>query len=125
VDGLKLYANWGGAAFTARAAARVGQLVMQQGMWNGKELIRRSAVKEATTYAGMPKPDRTNDRYAPGSGLAWYTNADGVWPDVPRDAIAGAGAQHQVIVIVPSLQLVVVRNGDALAGRETGFWTPV
>jgi CubicO group peptidase (beta-lactamase class C family) len=26
LDGLKLYANWGGATFTARAAARVGQL---------------------------------------------------------------------------------------------------
>jgi CubicO group peptidase (beta-lactamase class C family) len=125
VDGLNLYANWGGAAFTARAAARVGQLMMQQGMWNGRELVQRSAWKQAVAYAGMPKPSRAADRFAPGSGLAWYTNADGVWPEVPRDAIAGAGAQHQVIVIVPSLQLVVVRNGDALAGREAGFWTPV
>ena len=31
VDGLKLYANWGGATFTARAAARIGQLMMLQG----------------------------------------------------------------------------------------------
>jgi CubicO group peptidase (beta-lactamase class C family) len=125
VDGMTLYANWGGASFTARAAARVGQLMMQQGTWQGRELVRRSAVKEVLTYAGMPKPDRTADPYAPASGLAWYTNFDGVWPDVPKDAFAGAGASHQVIVVIPSLEMVVVRNGQALADSHTPFWTPV
>jgi CubicO group peptidase (beta-lactamase class C family) len=126
LDGLTLYANWGGAAFTARAAARVGQLMMLQGTWSGRELVRRSAVKEVVTYAGMPKPPRTTDKFAPASGLAWYTNSDGIWPAVPRDAIAGAGAGHQVLVVIPSLDLVVVRNGDALnnSGRSE-FWTPV
>jgi CubicO group peptidase (beta-lactamase class C family) len=33
VDGLKLYANWGGGGFTARAVARVGQLMLQGGRW--------------------------------------------------------------------------------------------
>ncbi len=125
LDGLTLYANWGGAAFTARAAARVGQFLMQQGIWNGHELVRRGAVKEVATYAGMPKPARDPDRYAPASGLAWYTNSDGVWPDVPRDAIAGAGAGHQVIVVIPSLELVVVRNGQAMSADTAAFWTPV
>jgi hypothetical protein len=125
LDGLTLYANWGGAAFTARAAARIGQLMLQQGIWDGHELVRRAAFKQVTTYAGMPKPSRDPDRFAPGSGLAWYTNADGIWPDVPRDAVAGAGAGHQVIVVIPSLQLIVVRNGDAMATVAAGFWTPV
>jgi CubicO group peptidase (beta-lactamase class C family) len=127
VDGLSLWANWGGANFTARAAARVGQWMMLGGAWQGQQLVKKEPVKLATTYAGMPKPERSEDAFAPASGLAWYTNSDGVWPDVPRDAIAGAGAQHQVIVFVPSLDLVVVRNGDALNGRGTPgpFWTPV
>jgi CubicO group peptidase (beta-lactamase class C family) len=30
VDGLSLYANWGGGGFTARAVARIGQLMLQQ-----------------------------------------------------------------------------------------------
>ena len=127
MDGLALWANWGGGSFTARAAARIGQWMMNGGEWEGRQLVTRATVKLATTYAGMPKPDRSEDAFAPGSGLAWYTNQDGVWPAVPRDAIAGAGAQHQVIVIIPSLDLVVVRNGDAIGGpgRGTGFWTPV
>ena len=125
VDGLKLYANWGGATFTARAAARVGQLMMLQGRWNGRELIRRDVVKQVVTDQGMPRPPRGPADPAPASGLAWYTNTDGVWPEAPRDAFAGAGAQHQVIVVVPSLDLIVVRNGDALGDTRSGFWGPV
>jgi CubicO group peptidase (beta-lactamase class C family) len=33
VDGLALWANWGGGSFTARAAARIGQWMMHGGAW--------------------------------------------------------------------------------------------
>jgi CubicO group peptidase (beta-lactamase class C family) len=125
VDGLQLYANWGGGNFTARAAARIGQLMMLQGRWNGRELIRRDIVKKVLTDQAMPRPARSASDPAPASGLAWYVNQDGVWPAAPRDAFAGAGAQHQVIVVAPSLDLIVVRNGDALGDTKPGFWGPV
>jgi CubicO group peptidase (beta-lactamase class C family) len=125
VDGLKLYANWGGATFTARAAARIGQLMMLQGRWNGRELIRRDIVTRVLTDQQMPRPPRSVTDPAPASGLAWYVNTDGIWPEVPRDAFAGAGAQHQVIVVMPSLDLIVVRNGDALGDTKPGFWGPI
>ena len=125
LDGLKLYANWGGATFTARAAARIGQLMMRQGQWNGRELIRREVVKQALTDQKMPHPPRTATDPAPASGLAWYVNADGVWPAAPRDTFAGAGASHQMIVVAPSLDLIVVRNGDALSENKEEFWGPV
>ena len=124
MDGLKLYANWGGATFTARAAARIGQLMMLQGQWNGRELIRRAIVKQVLTDQGMPHPPRAPNEPAPASGLAWYVNADGVWPAAPHDTFAGAGASHQVIVVCPSLDMVVVRNGDSLDAKEP-FWGPV
>ena len=125
VDGLQLYANWGGANFTARAAARIGQLMMLRGTWQGRELIRRDVVKTVLTDQGLPRPPRSASDPAPASGLAWYTNTDGIWPEAPRDAFAGAGAQHQVIVVAPSLDLIVVRNGDALGDTRPGFWGPI
>jgi CubicO group peptidase (beta-lactamase class C family) len=125
LDGLKLYANWGGATFSARAAARIGELMMLQGQWHGRELIRRNVVKQILTDQKLPRPHRSVTDPAPASGLAWYTNADGVWPAAPRDTFVGAGAQHQVIVVVPSLDLIVVRNGDALGDVHPGFWGPV
>ena len=121
VDGLELYATWGGGSFTPRATARIGQLMLHQGEWDGKRLFDRSLVQRMTTYAGLPIQDRTADRPGPASGLCWWVNFDGAWPNVPRDAFAGAGAGQQVLLVVPSLDLVVVRNG-ALMGSAAQFW---
>jgi len=121
VDGMQLYATWGGGAFTPRAAARIGQLMLHQGEWNGKRLIGRVLAQRMTSYAGMPVQARTPANPGPASGLCWWVNYDGVWPDVPRDAFAGAGAGQELLLVVPSLDLIVVRNG-ALMGDAEGFW---
>ena len=67
----------------------------------------------------MPYPARTPATPAtPASGLCWYTNFDKVWPSVPADAFAGAGASHQVLIVIPSLNLIAVRMGDNGLGGE-------
>lgn len=123
VDGLPLVANWGGGNYTPRAVARVGQWMLQLGEWDGEQLVSPRLVEEVTQYAGTPLPERTPENPAPAPTLAWYSNFDGVWPEVPRDAFAGAGAGNQVLLVVPSLDLVVVRNGSQInpGGRAT-FW---
>ena len=116
-----------GAGRTSRRGRRreSEQLMMLRGQWNGRELIRREVVKQVLTDQGMPRPPRSATDPAPASGLAWYTNTDGIWPAAPRDTFAGAGASHQVVIVVPSLDLIVVRNGDALGDTAPGFWGPV
>ncbi len=121
VDGLRLVANWGGGSFTARAAARVGLLMLQRGNWAGRQLIDPAWVERATSYAGTPLPGRAGGDPQPGSGLAWYTNFDRVWPKAPPDAFAGAGAGQQTLFVAPSLGLVIVRNGGAMTGEDR-FW---
>jgi len=128
VDGLKLYANWGGASFSARATARVAEWMLRRGEWNGRQLVDAKLVDQMTRFAGMPVRDRAKEgAFAPASGLAWWTNHDGVWPAVPRDAYCGAGAGHRVVLAVPSMDLVVVRNGDAMpaGGPNDGFFGPI
>src|SRR5262249_53454877 len=44
VDGLPLVASWGGGSFTARAAARIGRLVLREGDWDGKRILSKEAV---------------------------------------------------------------------------------
>ena len=124
LDGLTLYANWGGGSFTARAVARVGQLMLQRGEWNGRPLLAPEWVDKVTAFADTPLPPRPAGNPAPASGLGWWTNHDGAWPRVPRDAFAGAGAGNQVLLVVPSLDLVVVRNGAVLGepAAGEGFW---
>lgn len=121
VDGLDLYANWGGGSFTPRATARIGQMMLHQGQWQGKRLVRRLLADRMVTYAGMPTQKRDAANPGPASGLCWWLNFDGVWHAIPRDAFAGAGAGQELLLVVPSLDLIVVRNGAALKSRE-GFW---
>jgi CubicO group peptidase (beta-lactamase class C family) len=120
VDGLDLYANWGGGEFTPRAVARVGRLLLHGGEWGGKQLVPRNWVRQALRYAGTPLPDRPAGNPQPGSGICWWTNADGVWPALPRDAFAGSGAGNQILLVVPCRDLIVVRNGEDLWDRSLG-----
>ena len=118
LDGLSLYANWGGGNFTARAMARIGQLIAHQGRWDGKQVLSPEWLRRSTSYAGMPKPDRRLGPRDPASGLGFYTNEDGVWPAAPRDAVAASGAGNQFLLVVPSMQLVAVRQGESLSQRQ-------
>lgn len=120
IDGLRVYANWGGGMSTARVAARVGRLMLRQGDWDGTEVLPRRWVETMLRDAGGPAPDRKTDPAQPRSGLCWWLNVDGVWKGVPTDAFAGAGAQNQVLFVVPSLDLIAVRFGKTDVGRE--FW---
>jgi hypothetical protein len=124
VNGLNLVANWGGGSYSARAIARVGRLMLRKGNWQGRQLIDSKYVEEVVKYADTPLPDRPENEPNPGSGLGWWTNFDGVWAKVPRDAFGGAGAGNQVLLVVPSLDLIIVRNGSNLydASKGEGFW---
>jgi CubicO group peptidase (beta-lactamase class C family) len=110
VDGLPLVAAWGGAAFTPRAAARVARLMMRDGSWDGKQLISFDAVREVTRDSGTPG----------NGGIGWWTNNDGMYAKLPRDAFWGAGAGHQIVLVVRSLNMIAVRNGDTLT--RNGDW---
>ncbi|MBM3211094.1 serine hydrolase [Candidatus Poribacteria bacterium] len=124
LDGLKLYANWGGGNYTARAVASVGRLMMHKGNWEGRKLVSYEWVERMISYAGTPISDRSAANPAPASGLGWWINYDGVWPLVPKDAFAGAGAGNQVLLVIPSLDLIIVRNGSTLGNEAAGegFW---
>lgn len=104
VNGLPLIGSWGGAAFTPRAMARVGRLLLRQGDWDGKPLLSPKAIREITGDAGLPGH----------CGMGWWTNADRRYPRLPADAVYGAGAGDQLLLVIPSLNLIMVRNGETL-----------
>lgn len=105
VDGLPLVPSWGGGNYTARAVARVGRLLLRGGDWDGQRLLSAEAIRLTTSDAGTPGP----------CGLGWWSNQEGQWPSLPRDAFFGSGAGHQILLVVPSLNLIVVRFGSELA----------
>jgi CubicO group peptidase (beta-lactamase class C family) len=44
--------------------------------------------------------------------MGWWTDAGARSPELPTDAFWGSGAGGQVVLVVPSLKLIVVRNGE-------------
>lgn len=115
MDGLKLYATWGGASYTTRAVARVGQLMLHRGEWNGNHLVTRYWAKRMVSYSSMPLPNfAVHHDNELAMGLAWWTNHGSIFRDLPPDAFIGEGAGQQFLLVVPSLDLVVVRLGERL-----------
>jgi len=104
VDGLPLVATWGGGAYTPRATARIGRLVLHEGNWEGRQLLSKDAVRQVTRDAGLPG----------NCGLGWWGNAGQRYARLPKDAVWGAGAGDQLLLVVPGLNLIMVRNGETL-----------
>jgi CubicO group peptidase (beta-lactamase class C family) len=108
---------------TARDLARFGELMLAGGVWQGRRLVSEGYVEAAV------KPSQGLN---PAYGLLWWLNG---WPlrnkpgasgqaalssgyavpvpAAPGDMYAASGALGRKVYVVPSLDLVVVRLGDA------------
>jgi CubicO group peptidase (beta-lactamase class C family) len=97
----------------ARDWARLGNLYLQDGVWNGERILPQGFVKFVSTLA----PAWVADGRPIYGGFFWI-NGDGALP-VPKDAYYMAGAGGQYTMIIPSHDLVVVRLGH-FKGDEAG-----
>jgi CubicO group peptidase (beta-lactamase class C family) len=110
----------GGAFMTARDWATLGEFIRLGGKWNGKQVISSKLLAEC--FQGSPQN--------PAYGLTWWLKRpvtaelrrsipllDWEWGDVansdwlPGDLVAACGAGKQRLYVIPSLKLVVVRQG--------------
>jgi CubicO group peptidase (beta-lactamase class C family) len=90
---------------SGRDWARLGNLYLQDGVWNGERILPDGFVKFVSTLA----PAWVADQRPIYGGFFWI-NGDGAFP-VPKDAYYMAGAGGQTTMIIPSHDLVVVRLG--------------
>jgi len=99
------------------AMARIGYLFLRRGDWNGQRLLSESFVDAVRT----PRAEVANTVNADATdypdeneniGLLWRTNTTGELADVPRDAYWGHGLGDNLIIVIPSLDLVVARTGN-------------
>jgi CubicO group peptidase (beta-lactamase class C family) len=90
---------------SARDWARLGNLYLQDGVWNGERILPEGFVKFVSTVA----PAWAADKRPIYGGFFWL-NGMGQLP-VPTSAYYMLGAGGQMVVIVPSHDLVVVRLG--------------
>jgi CubicO group peptidase (beta-lactamase class C family) len=90
---------------SGRDWARLANLYLQDGVWNGERLLPEGYVKFVSSVA----PAWAADGRPIYGGFFWI-NGDGELP-VPKEAYFMAGAGGQTTLIIPSHDLVVVRLG--------------
>jgi CubicO group peptidase (beta-lactamase class C family) len=102
---------------SARDWARLGNLFLQDGVWNGERILPEGFTKFVSTVA----PAWAADKRPIYGGFFWL-NGDSRLP-VPPDAYFMAGAGGQTTLIIPSHSLVVVRMGHykGQAAGEAAF----
>ena len=99
--------NYVGSSYSwasTRDWARFGQLYLDRGIWNGEQIFDSEWVDYITTPT-----QHSNGEY----GAHFWLNAEGKYPDVPKDLFSCNGYQGQYVFVIPSKDLVVVRTGLA------------
>jgi len=98
---------------SGRDWARLGNLYLQDGVWNGERILPEGYVKFVSTLAPAWEADKR-----PIYGGFFWINGDGRFP-VPTEAFYMSGAGGQTTLIIAAHDLVVVRLGH-YKGSEAG-----
>lgn len=102
----------------ARDMARFGSLALRGGEWNGTQILNAQYAYD------MVHPSQTLN---PSYGYLWWLNGQSSYmlpgfqfnvpgpalPNTPLDAYAALGKNSQVVLVVPSHDMVVIRMGDS------------
>lgn len=124
-----------GAFLTAREWVKFGIFVKNGGKWNGKQIIPKKLLEQC--FVGS--------KINPAYGLTFWLNArggerggddesgtrripettrisrDGIYANGPRDLFMAAGAAQQRLYIIPSLEMVIVRQGRLSRFNDAEF----
>ncbi|MEW6359940.1 MAG: serine hydrolase [Planctomycetota bacterium] len=117
----------GGAFMTARDWAVFGEFMRLGGQWSGKQVIRKELLAECLH----------GTKQNPAYGLTWWLReevpdaiirqvpilqrdmGDIVKSDwLPEDLFMAAGAGKQRLYVIPSLKMVIIRQGELRASRS-------
>jgi CubicO group peptidase (beta-lactamase class C family) len=110
VDALGHAAGYAGLHFTVREMAKFGYLWLNNGVWDGDQIVPEDYVAAATKPQSMGgKPGEANYGY-----LWWTLAAD------PHGTYFGLGAGGQYLFVSPELDLIaaVASSGSGLGGRH-------
>ncbi|HMR32589.1 MAG TPA: serine hydrolase [Geminicoccaceae bacterium] len=118
-----------GAKMSPRDLARVGHLMMMNGRWGSSSsqsqvvsagniayLRRGPGCVQSADFRATPDSPFLAESSSPQSyGRLWWTNLRGtaLGSAVPSDAFFAVGLREKLLIVVPSLDLIVVRIGDA------------
>ena len=106
---------YGGSHFylTPRDLAKFGLLQLRKGLWEGRQIYSPEWYQYITTPAPTWMTSNSSGKV---HSAHWWPNKDfphrkRPYPAVPQDALISHGHWGQSLSIIPSLKLILVRNG--------------
>ena len=115
-----------GISANVEALAKIGLLFLRSGKWQGDEILPRTYVelvrRPIGSVSNLTVENDSQRRFAGASrhyGLLWWNNGDGAIENVPTDAFWAWGLYDSLIVVIPSLDIVVARAGETIAGKRS------
>lgn len=96
---------------TTRDMAKLGELIVRQGRWNGRQVVSPEWIEVSTRKHSDGKPPAR-----PPYGYNWWVY---ITPVDGRPAVFAAGYGGQFIYVVPSLELVVAVTSETHGDNQT------
>jgi CubicO group peptidase (beta-lactamase class C family) len=96
---------------SARDWARLGQMMLNEGVLNGQRIV------SADWVARLTQPNNSQNETA--YGFQWWLNRGDKqlrWADLPAESYAAQGNRQQNMMVIPSADLVIVRLGWTSGG---------
>ncbi len=105
--------RWGGGLWiNSQDLARFGLLILNQGTWDGKQIVSAKWIKEATTPSA----------HGPDYGYLWWLNTKRKqWPSGPSSSFAAVGNGGNIIWIDPEHDIVLVWHWHASGKAVDGM----
>lgn len=110
----------GGLYMQPRDMMKIGQLVLDKGKWNGKQIVSETWITESTAFH-LPLSEANKDW---GYGYQWWRGIFLIDKKI-YPAIYAAGYGGQLLYIVPDLNLVVLtlhHNATDIKGSHSITW---
>lgn len=103
-------------SMSARDMARFGQLFLQRGQWEGKQVVPEAWALESTRSYSVTGRSGFNSGY----GYMWWVVSDDPAVDrrgLPAGTFSAAGNGGRYITIIPSVNIVVALQPDEKRGQ--------
>ena len=101
-----------------RDMAKIGQMYLDGGVWNGTRIVSRSWVAESTSkIVDLPDSESPIPGYVYGYGMQWWL---GRFSTSGAEFLLAAGFGGQLIVVLPEVQMVVVFTAGNLTDPDYG-----
>jgi CubicO group peptidase (beta-lactamase class C family) len=100
-----------GLYITPREMAKIGQVCLQKGVWNGNRIVSENWVNESTLqHIQVPANQNPMPKLITGYGFQWWL---GTFATGNSSVYFAAGLGGQYIFVFPSKDMVVVMTGGA------------